>query len=191
MLEHYLALPERYYAQDYFYSFPGHFKHIPVKARFLNVGCGRASSLLDYPNAQGIDFNPQLVSLWETQGIGDRCSLVDIADGLPWDAEAFEWTVSVDFLEHLQPEVVEGAVDELLRVASAGRHVIDLLNQSAYRGPNGENLHPSAQTKRFWLDVFLSAGLQESDFSCWQLGRYLYLSYGDTWERGQRLIEEL
>lgn len=178
MLEHYLRLPERYYRRDHYYDFAAFFAPIPKTARVLNVGCGRGSSLKEYPKGQGIDFNVNLFKLWEEQGIEDRCTLVDVAKGLGYETWDFDWTISTDFLEHLQPEVVEEAVREIVRVAPAGRHVIDLLQESGFRGPNGENLHPSANDAAFWRDAFKNAGARH--LSAVSRGKHLFLFYGEA-----------
>ena len=155
MKEHYESqdLP-LYYRTDHFYDFGAFFKLAPPKgARILNVGCGRGESLRDYPRAVGIDFNSKLLPLWESLGVADRC-LLRSATFLDWSDNTFDWTVSTDFLEHVQPDEVELVVKELLRLAPRGRHVIDLRCQSSYRGPAGENLHPSALDAAQWEQLF-------------------------------------
>lgn len=176
MLEHYVNLPAHYYKRDHFAEFAKHFKHIPKDARLLNVGCGRGTSLLSYPNGSGVDFNFTLLPLWQELGLDDRCIAQDVAEGLPFKTGEFDWAVSTDFFEHIQPEQVEAVVQEVLRVSSSGLHVIDTLPQSGFRGPNGENLHPSANNTLFWGRVFERAGAQE--LNTFSKGRHFFVLYG-------------
>lgn len=179
MKDHYVDLPvDSYYAKDRYYLFAGFFADIPRTARVLNVGCGLGTSLRRFKRGIGIDFNPSLWPLWRREKIEDRCYLVDVSEGLGWDTWELDWTISTDFFEHLQPEAVDVAVAEVVRVAPAGRHVIDLKAESVFRGPNGENLHPSANSSAFWIDKFRSSGVER--LLAFGRGNHLYISYGDT-----------
>jgi hypothetical protein len=157
MLEHYLKLPGRYYDKDHWYAFEPEFDAVSKDASVIYLGCGRGSALLEFKRGVGIDFNPNLVPLWHTQGIADRCWTAPVEEGLAWEDWHFDWTMSVDFLEHLQPDAVDAALYEIMRLAPAGVHIIDLKGESAYRGPNGENLHPSANDAEFWENAFVQA----------------------------------
>lgn len=179
MKEHYLDLNvDKYYAKDRFYTFADFFEGIPRTASLLNVGCGLGTSLKRFKRGLGVDFNPNLWPLWKREGIEDRCHILDIADGLGWDTWEFDWTISTDFLEHLQPDKVDIAVAEIVRVAPAGRHVIDLKQQSGFRGPDGENLHPSANTTGFWLNKFREH--YDGPMLAFGRGNHLYVNYGDV-----------
>lgn len=158
MRDHYRDLPSSYYKRDHVYDFRPFFKKIDTDAYILNLGCGRGESLLSYQNCVGVDFNDTLLPLWRSLLIEDRCYIYDVADGLPWPDNEFHYTISVDFLEHVQPECVDAVAAEIVRLAPHGRHVIDTKAESAYRGPGGENLHPSAKTPAFWEQVFKDAG---------------------------------
>jgi cyclopropane fatty-acyl-phospholipid synthase-like methyltransferase len=181
MLKHYLRLPKRYYRRDHYYDFASFFASIPKTAKVLNVGCGRGASLKEYPKGVGIDFNPNLFKLWEEQGIADRCVLANVAKGLGYETWDFDWTISTDFFEHLQPEDVATAVREIVRVAPAGRHVIDLLQESGFRGPEGENLHPSANDAAFWRNAFKDAGAR--NLSTVSRGKHFFVLYGEALDK--------
>ena len=179
MKEHYLHLPvDSYYRKDRYYTFAGFFADVPRNARVLNVGCGLGTSLRRFKRGVGVDFNPNLWPLWEREGFADRCYLLDVADGLGWDTWEFDWTISTDFLEHVQPDKVDQVVAEIVRVAPAGRHVIDLKAQSGFRGPGGENLHPSANDSRFWMQKIRDMGVNR--MLAFGRGNHLYISYGDV-----------
>ena len=61
-----------------------------------------------------------------------------------------EWTISFDFMEHIQPERVDAVLESMRILAPQGKHYIDLTPESAYRGPQGENLHVSAHDAAWW-----------------------------------------
>lgn len=176
MLDHYTAQPARYYKHDHYYDFAPFFATVPKTARILNVGCGRGTSLREYPKGQGVDFNTKLFKLWDHLGLTDRCAIANVVTGLPWETWEFDWTLSSDFLEHLQPDEVDPALREIVRLAPSGKHVIDLRPESGYRGPNGENLHPSANNATFWCDAFKRAGVQK--LSVFQRGLHLFVGFG-------------
>lgn len=177
MIEHYSELPVSYYSKDHWFDFARFFNPIHHLDKVLNVGCGRGSSLMRYTKGCGVDFNPRLAPVWKALGIADRCELADVSVGLPWASDEFVWAYSTDFLEHLQPDAVEPALQEILRVAPRGRHVIDMKKESGYRGPRGENLHPSANDELFWTLAFRNAGAKRLNFERRNL--HLFVSYGD------------
>lgn len=176
MREHYLALPPSYYKADHYYDFPGFFDCIPKDALVLNLGCGRATSLTEYPKGVGVDFNPKLWSVWKEVGVAERCCTLDVTEGLPWETWHFAWTYSTDFFEHLHPCDIEGAVAETLRSAPSGCHVIDLRQQSGYRGPDGENLHPGAMEEGFWRTLFTRQ--KPPALTIYSRGSHLFVRYG-------------
>ena len=115
----------------------------------LNLGCGRGTSCNRLPGrCMGIDFNPALEPLWV-----QNCVLATVATvpEIFWEEEP-DYTVSFDFLEHVDPDEAEMIVQELLWI-DWGWHLIDLRPQSGFRGPGGENLHPAARLP--WGKFFL------------------------------------
>jgi hypothetical protein len=183
MLDHYLKLPGHYYATDHWYDFEEEFDGCSRDASIIYLGCGRGSCLMEFKRGVGIDFNPNLVPLWHMQGIADRCWNAPVEEGLAWEDWHFDWTISVDFLEHLQPDAVDAALFEIQRLAPAGIHIIDLVKQSGFRGPNNENLHPSANDREFWETAFVlsrrHAGLsvEALQFKSLRNGRFLLVRW--------------
>jgi len=153
MRTHYESQPETYYAADRFFRHKGFFSPISDDARILNLGCGRGEALKKFTKGIGIDFNRNLRSVWQRIGVSDRCFILD-ATNLPYQEHEFDWTISTDFLEHVQPETIEPIVRNIFRLAPHGKHVISLAKQSKYRGPEGENLHLSANDAGFWMRQF-------------------------------------
>ena len=100
-----------------------------------------------------MDFNSRLYPLWEQLGIESRCHVRSAGD-LRFSDDSFDWTISTDFLEHVQETDRVRVINELFRVAPRGRHVIDLTPESAFRGPEGENLHPDALDAASWALLF-------------------------------------
>lgn len=175
MRDHYRDLPSHYYKRDHVYDFRPFFRCIDPDAYILNLGCGRAESLLTYQNAHGVDFNDSLIPLWHKLRVDDRCHIYDVADGLPWPSNEFSYTISVDFLEHVQPDSVDAVLAEVVRLAPHGRHVIDTKVESRFRGPGGENLHPSANNPAFWEEALKRAGA--ADYTYQLRGAFVFASW--------------
>lgn len=178
MRGHYTGLPEQYYAQDHVLDqdIAWCFERIAKDALLLNVGCGRAESLLHHTRGYGMDFNDRLAKLWRTIGVSHRCVL-GAATALPWKRDAFEWTVSMDFLEHVAPSDIGQVLLELQRVAPRGCHVVDTLPQSGWRGPAGENLHPSANTHSWW-DATFHRAIADDSLTTQVQGAYVLATWG-------------
>lgn len=147
-----------YYAKDHLVAdFPDLFQPLATDD-CLYAGCGRAEALVNFTNWWGFDFNPDLTKVWQTLGIADRTQVSD-ARKLPFEDYSFDYTVSVDFLEHVKPDDLPTVADELRRVAYSGRHVIHALPESAYRSTTGLTLHPAGHlTMEDWLHAFSFSG---------------------------------
>jgi len=151
----------KYYRADHVEEFWEAFEDIPADASIVNLGCGRATSLLNWPNSIGIDFNPSLKDVWRKVGVADQCIVQDAAETHPLarSDQCHDWTVSADFLEHVGPEQVDDVLGQIARLAPHGRHLIHLAPESGWRGPGGENLHPSANNQDWWVRRFGLAGI--------------------------------
>lgn len=96
-------------------------------SRVLDVGCG-VGVWLDRLGSSygtigtGVDISPR--SLGKAQSCSVRQSVFVLADAreLPFASESFDLVVSLDVLEHIQQP--ERAVDELIRVACRGGHIV-------------------------------------------------------------------
>jgi len=158
MLEHYTQLPvASYYRKDHLAG-EKFFDPARKAGHFVNFGCGRAESLVDYPNAVGVDFNPNLPALWTGIGVVSRCYCQPADEfWMEWPIHTFGYSISMDFLEHVQPDQIAPVLKSMKWLAPRGRHIIDLNQESRFRGPAGENLHPSANTVEFWRGAFAGA----------------------------------
>lgn len=161
---------KKYYSTDHLAGFSrdGHFAG--VEGTTLYVGCGRGETIVSRPGWYGIDFNPDLVKLWEKLKISNRCQVGDARD-LPFTNNHFDWTVSCDFLEHIQHGDLLQVASELRRVASRGQHVIHMTKESKFRGVTGESLHPAGDLSiEDWVKV-LDADVQPLHGN-WALARW-------------------
>lgn len=151
---------EGYYQRDHLLrTFWEHFADLASK-RVVNVGCGRAQSLVDNPTWFGVDFNPLLPKLWNALGLSLRTTVHDLRLPLSvhWGEgtdQPAEWTVSADFLEHVKPKDLPLVAQTLKNLAPNGRHVIDQAPLSSYKALDGASLHPAAElSHNDWLDAF-------------------------------------
>ena len=175
MQEHYECQEGRYYRGDHFYDFKDFFSDIDRESRVINFGCGRGSSLKEFPRGLGIDFNTKLQKVWEEVGVADRCRVCEATD-IPANAHNFDWSISSDFLEHVQPDQVDGVIREMDRVAPSGKHVIHMNAESGYRGPNGENLHVSANNTTFWDETFERL-IRTEELYTKRIGNYFFVCW--------------
>ena len=172
MREHYeWQILAKYYTRDHFYDFLDFFKDVPREAAVINFGCGRGECLNEFPEGIGVDFNRNLIPLWVELGVREKCFAFE-AHKVPWKDNRFEWSISTDFLEHVQPDSIEPTLEAMFRLAPHGKHVIHLLKQSGFRGPKGENLHVSALNILAWAKHFQG---KASTFK--QRGSYLFISW--------------
>jgi len=148
--------PLAYYHTDHLLDNIHMFKAVDALP-VLNIGCGRGRSV-QQDGWYGVDFNRNLAAVWVDQGIADKCELADVKS-LPFADDAFAWTVSMDFLEHVPPDDLDKAIAEILRVAPRFCHVIHAAPESVSRGPDGETLHPSGGLSADeWLSLFGNYG---------------------------------
>jgi SAM-dependent methyltransferase len=145
---------EAYYPVDHMLEFfDDVLAPVPLTDRVLHVGCGRGEVLLRSRLWEGVDFNEKLDEVWRALGIRWRCWLGD-ARTMKFPSGQYQWTVSCDFLEHVARADLEKVAANLHRVAKHGRHLIDTLPQSSFRGVGGKNLHPSGGlSKDEWKSV--------------------------------------
>lgn len=144
---------ETYYALDNATAFMSEVRKIQ-KQKTLHVGCGRGTILTLDPEWQGVDFNPKLKQLWEKSGIKAQIADVRDLDSL-FDVFSFDYTFSVDFLEHIQVLDLQDVADQLRRVGVHGVHIIDSVESSRFRGVDDKNLHPAAMVKDDeWISIF-------------------------------------
>lgn len=159
---------DTYYRQDHAWEFevelrdggdwPG------VGQSVLYVGCGRGDFMLceERGGWVGCDFNAGLVDLWRRLGLGERCLVWD-ARRLPLSPEVFDWTFSVDFLEHVAEEDVELVATKLRLSGRRGLHVVHASPVSSFKGWGGKNLHPLGHWKaEHWEEVFPWARVTQS-----------------------------
>jgi hypothetical protein len=105
--------------------------------RILDYGCGKGA-LVDVladcrrimsgydPAVPGFDYN---LCIWE----------------------CFDWVVSTDVLEHVEPEHLDDVLSDLYRVAPRGFFTI-ALKPAVKRLPDGSNAHRIVETARWWVD---------------------------------------
>mgnify|MGYP000188643871 CR=1 FL=1 len=144
--------------------------------RVLNVGCGRAESVLADSTWIGVDFNPDLRRIWEVVGVERQCHVADV-QMIPslFKEDEFDVSYSCDFLEHVNPRLALETIQAMKHAAPAGFHIIDHAVQSGFRGVNGDNLHPSAHLPgSTWLAYVDEEGAKFEEFG----PRHWLLSWG-------------
>lgn len=140
--------PERYYRTDHLADHASEWiPEVPpgYEGTVLVVGCGRGESVKLWPNSKGIDVNQELLKVWAELRLIGRCVVHDARRAR--ELGLFDVSVSADFIEHLPPDHFELVMEALVECSSYGAHVVDMTPETAFRGPNGENLHELGMTK--------------------------------------------
>jgi hypothetical protein len=120
----------------------------------LFLGVGRGEILRKSSVWFGVDFNKSLVNLWKKLGVLPRMILSPIEDLNPELDGQFKYTASCDVLEHIEPSKVDIVLDKIAQLAPNGKHIIDTVPQSGFRGRDNFNLHCSANTVEWWTEKF-------------------------------------
>jgi SAM-dependent methyltransferase len=135
---------------------------LPAGARILDAGCGSGRNMVDlarHGTVTGIELSPTSVALARERDRGEviEGSVLD----MPFDEGAFDLSVSLDVIEHLQDDV--GALRELRRVTKPGGAL--LVTVPAYQwlwsGHDEINHHHRRYNRRTLLAAAQSAGWHE------------------------------
>jgi SAM-dependent methyltransferase len=123
----------------------------------LDVGTGRGETLemaqdLGYVTVRGTETVPALCKQ-------DKV-LFALLPNLPIGNEAFDTVTCFEVVEHLLPEDVVPALQELARVADH-RVIISVCTAPDIRG--GANLHPSARSEEEWEETLRVAWGDDAD----------------------------
>ena len=117
-----------------------------LKPRFVvDFGCGR-NDLVRHLRRLGID------------GLGidfafPEADIVAPMHRVPVSAGIADVVTSFDALEHLLPEEVDEALDEMRRIAvPGGGFVLSICTRESKTRVNGEGLHPTVRPLKWWLD---------------------------------------
>lgn len=117
---------------------------VPAGSTLLDVGCGRGETvyyaLEQKILASGIDIVPELAGIYvQTASI----------DEIPF--ESVDVVTCYDMLEHLPPDEVDPALDELFRVAKKTMFLTVSGNEAE---KDGETLHLSVHDHDWWEERF-------------------------------------
>jgi SAM-dependent methyltransferase len=139
---------------------------LPAGARILDAGCGSGRNMVDlarHGTVTGIEFSPPSVALARER---DRGAVIEgsVLD-MPFDDDAFDLTLSLDVIEHLQDDVA--ALRELRRVTKPGG--VLLVTVPAYQwlwsGHDEINHHHRRYNRRTLLAAAESAGWREQRYA--------------------------
>ncbi|HTA13772.1 MAG TPA: class I SAM-dependent methyltransferase [Solirubrobacteraceae bacterium] len=132
---------------------------LPPHALILDAGCGSGRNMIDlarHGSVTGIELSDTSVALAREREVGEvvEGSVLD----MPFDDHAFDLTVSLDVIEHLEDDV--GALRELRRVTKQGGAL--LVTVPAYQwlwsGHDEINHHHRRYNRRTLLAAADSAG---------------------------------
>ena len=135
---------------------------LPADARILDAGCGSGRNMVDlahYGTVTGVELSPTSVRLAREREAGEvlEGSVLD----MPFDDGAFDLSVSLDVIEHLEDDV--GALRELRRVTAPGGAL--LVTVPAYQwlwsGHDVINHHHRRYNRRTLLAAAEAAGWRE------------------------------
>jgi SAM-dependent methyltransferase len=87
---------------------------IPRDARVLDLCCGYGFYFTINPHAQGVDGDPKAVT--ELRSRGHAVEHANVLEGLPFEAESFDYVVAHDVFEHFVFDELVVLVAEIRRV---------------------------------------------------------------------------
>lgn len=136
-------------------------RHLPAQGKILDIGCGTGAVLEQLQKrswAGGVDFSPHALQFSEERGLANL-TLGD-AQALPYEADQFDLTISLDTIEHVPDD--ERALREIYRTLKPGGTFI--MNVPAFRwlwGPHDVALmHFRRYTRREVADKLAKAGFE-------------------------------
>lgn len=105
----------------------------------LDYGCGRATLAAAVPSLKVMEYDP---------GIPGK-------DGLPKPADLL---VSTDVLEHIEPDLLDGVLAHMHRLAGKGAYLVISLRLAREILADGRNAHLIVQTADWWLEKLRAVG---------------------------------
>ena len=118
----------------------------------IDVGCGSGRAAGKLCNAglivTGLDITPNCLD-------SDMKARLPFIEGCLWNLprayQPFCWFYCTDVMEHIPPEHVDAALDNLKRIAKKGFFQIALFDE-AYGNLIGEKLHLTIQPREWWME---------------------------------------
>ncbi len=133
-------------------------KAIPLVERLnpssiLDIGCGWNNFLKD--------IKQQLPNT-KTVGVDFACPgadvIADVTVGLPFVGAEFDLATSFDVLEHLVPDDVNRALNEIHRVSR--KFVFSICYRDSVNRWKGLTLHPTVRPQEWWIEQIYCAGAE-------------------------------
>lgn len=117
-------------------------------ASVLDVGCGY-NEFVQGLRAKGI----------AAHGVDFACpgadEIVDLL-ALPYGAKQYDLLTAFDVLEHLRPDEVSRAIDEMARVST--RFCVSISYVASVNKWQGQTLHPTVRNEDWWINQLVRAG---------------------------------
>jgi SAM-dependent methyltransferase len=130
--------------------FADHLKRVGAVS-VLDVGCGHNEFVRALRErgirAWGVDF-----------ACPGADQLVDVLE-LPFADKSWEWVTAWDMLEHLRPEQVDRALEELARVSD--KFAFTIAHRPSYHTVDGRPLHPTVEPPEWWLTQLRRFGVAD------------------------------
>tara|TARA_Y100000034_G_C6718469_1_gene317731 strand:- start:107 stop:634 length:528 start_codon:yes stop_codon:yes gene_type:complete len=141
----------------------------------LDVGCAQGHLVEHFRNrgkdSRGIDVST--IAVKRAKKLGRDCSWGSVTD-IPFGDKSFDLVYCTDVMEHLRPEDVSTAIDELYRVTKkflaisvSTNYSTGITGDKARRGAyfkaklqgKIDNLHLTIKPMEWWLDQFKREGI--------------------------------
>lgn len=128
----------------------------------LEIACGNGEGINAFADegmeAYGVDVNRRLLESVALACPRERVAAAD-ARRLPFKTGAFDFVVSVDFLEHIREDDLPLVLGEIARVSRCAYLVVSCAD-AINKGPDGRSLHETVRKAPWWLEAMKAHGLR-------------------------------
>lgn len=122
---------------------------LTANMKVVDLGCGKGTLSNFFADYTGIDFSSWVIAQ-NLQTNRGKYVCADLTDLSCLQGERFDVVICSDVMEHLEPSQVDTVLDQIGAIDAPLLAFNISTRDSAWRGPQGETLHPTIYTADHW-----------------------------------------